>query len=194
MREFMHQTPRPEMSQQKILRLSLAQTCIDSIYFSGSDHLDHRRAMTHADAAHALDGNLGPGLSRAFLQCVKQPVAALGHAAGTESDVNSGRTVRPRQKFFGRTGEFGRLFGLQKLGDDLWCASGSQMAGGRFANPNHGCQRAATQAGDWLDGEQSLRVGVFAGLDMKVTSEGIFYSFGAGYVTGCAVTNAHHMT
>ena len=53
--------------------------------------------MAHAHAADALDADLAAALARALAQGVKQLIASLGHAAGTEADVDFGAAIGRRR-------------------------------------------------------------------------------------------------
>ena len=93
-------TARAEMPLHERAGLAGRQVGIVSGRLARQRDFNHRRAMAHAHATHALDADLAAALARAFAQGVKQLVAALGHAAGTEADVDLGGAVGGRRFHF----------------------------------------------------------------------------------------------
>ena len=64
------------------------------------------------------------------------------------------------------------------------------MAVGDLVDLDHRCQRAAAQAGDFLDGEQPVGVGVFTVGKPQVKLQGVLDQPRAFHVAGGAVANA----
>ena len=67
------------------------------------------------------------------------------------------------------------------------------MAVGHVVDLDHRGQGATAQAGDLLDGEQALGIGIAAGPDAEMTLQGVLHQFRAFHVAGRAVADADDM-
>jgi hypothetical protein len=60
---------------------------------------------------------------------------------------------------------------------------GADVTVGVLVQLDHGSQGATAEAGDTLDGELALRIGVFTGSDVELPAQGFFDAVGTGHVT-----------
>ena len=119
--------------------------------------------MAHAHAADALDADLAAALARALAQGVKQLIASLGHAAGTEADVDLGEAIAgPVLHFLGGFRPAAALLPGQIFADLARRFLRGGIAHRRVAHLHHRRERATAQAGDRFDGELPRRVRVRA--------------------------------
>ncbi len=160
---------------------------------AGQRDFNHRCAMAHADATDALDADRDPALGRAFAKGMKQLVAALGHAAGTEADADLGGAVGGKRPCF-----LGGLCAVRVGLTDQFEDFGGRFLSGRVsqrrvAHLHDGGQRATTEAGDLFDGELASRIGVCARRDVEVAAQGVLDMASAGHMTGRAAADADNV-
>ncbi len=93
---------RAKMPLHQRAGLAGRQTRVELRRLARQRDFNHRRAVAHAHAPHALDGHLAAALARALAQRVKQLIAALGHAARAKADVDlRGAIARRVDDFLG---------------------------------------------------------------------------------------------
>ena len=118
--------------------------------------------------------------------------APLGHAAGAQADADLARPGPP-------AGRRGLLGAAAAAGWPCWLRKSSITSGTRLRREpavgdavdlDHRGQRAAAQAGDLLDREQALGVGVVALGDAQVALQGVLDQLRALHVAGRAVADA----
>ena len=105
----------------------------------------------------------GAGFGQHVLDGVVDLAAALGDAAGAEADADLARPPR-RRRTAGRRrcGGARAVWRLEEIVDRLGDHLRREAAVGRLVDLHHRGQRAAAEAGDLLDREQAVGVGVLA--------------------------------
>ena len=114
--------------------------------------------------------------------------AAQGHAARPQADADLAHraVVCCRRQIGGPAFAVLREKGL----DHLAGAVRVEVAVGHIVDLDHRGQRAAAQAGDLLDREQPLGIGIVAAADAQVAFQGVLHQFRALHVAGRAVADA----
>ena len=115
--------------------------------------------------------------------------AALGDAAGAKADANFAQLAcrEPFRAPPGSAADSWRCW--RKSSSTLPTVRGREMAVGDAVDLHDGGQRAAAEAGDFLDGEQAVGVGVAAGGDAQPPLEGVLDQLRALHVAGRAVAD-----
>ena len=138
---------------------------------------------------------MAPGrpLARALAQGVIQLIAALGHAAGTQADVDLGEPL-PRGGSISSV-DFAacrRLPGemVADLARSLLRRAASHD---RVAHLHHGRQRATTQAGGRFDGELLRRIGVGARRNAQMPPQRLLHPLRSRDLTGRAAADLDNM-
>ena len=155
---------------------------------AGRNQFHQRRLMAHPHAADLLHHRRGPGGGQGAADGLMDFPAALGHAARTQADAD----LAHRAVMHGR-GQIGRpaLAVVREKGLDHFAgAVRVEVAVGHVVDLDDRGQRAAAEAGDLLDREQSLGIGIVAAADAEVTFQGVLHQFRAFHMAGRAVADA----
>ena len=158
----------------------------------GQTDLDDRRLVAHADAADAFDRCVDAEILYSPAQEVEQFVAALRHAAGAEADADlcavavavPGDGVHIGDRFVPGCAEIIHHFRDRVRGQVAVC---------HVVELDDRRQRAATEAGDALDGELVVRTRVVAAGDPELPADVIVDVFRAFDVAGGAVADPHRV-
>ena len=169
--------------------LGHAEAGVGRALFSRHGDLDHRRPIAGTDAAYAFHGGLHAVVRQALLQGAKHLVRSLRQAARVEAHLDLGTSVTLCGGANDWLGGSGGLPARQEVANGGWHFLGRGKADRFILNPHYGSQRAAAQAGDPLDSESSLSIGVRALGDMQVAAQGVLDPFGAAHVAGGAVAH-----
>ena len=174
-----------------IVRLNL---CVERRRLVGKKDFDNGRLVTHADAANTFDRDIVE--TEAFhgvAEQVEKFVAALGHAAGTETDANlrcADLTVFATAEHGIHVGN-GFMPGRAEILNHHADGVGREMPVGRVVNHYHRRKRATAQTRDALNGEFAVRAGVIAGGNEQLALDGVLNVLRCLDVAGGAVTDAN---
>ena len=127
---------------------------------AGRNQFHQRRLMAHPHAADLLHHRRGPAGGQGAADGLMDLPAAQGHAARTQADADlaHGAVVHGRSQIGGPALAVVREKGLDHFARTVRV----EVAVGHVVDLDHRGQRAAAQAGDLLDREQSLGIGIAA--------------------------------
>ena len=165
----------PQHDRLDVLRLNAGVQVGRSL--QGHD-LDQRRLVAHADAAHAFGAGRRPAVSQDAIQSIAHLAAALGDAAGAESDADFALEVSRHPPGAGRFGRRAVLV-VQEVPDHIMDHAGRQSAIRQIVDLNHRGQRTAAQARNGLQGEHAPRIRILAVGQVQFLGDGVPHEFRA---------------
>ena len=151
--------------------------------------LDHRRPIAGPDAADAFHRGVHAALRQALLQGMKDPIRSFRQAARVEADLDLGAAIAACGGADGWFGGDCALPARQEIADRARHLLGRRVANRLLLDPHHRRERAAAEAGDPLDGESPLGIGVRALGNAQVAAQRVLDPLRPAHVAGRAVAH-----